>query len=291
MHMATRKRTSVSRPPTRGGSDASSIERATRAAFTDAASHLLERSKISEERYQRWQAIADRRGRKVEASSLSDDERRAHADWQELIGAMGRRYENASLANFSLYDPQRQLAAIERLANFIQHAHDFVNAGRSLVLWGEVGTGKDHLMAAAVREAVFTHFLQVRFVYGLKLYAEMREAIRRQQSEASVLVKYQTAPVLVISDPIPPTGGLSDYNVGTLLRLVHERYVEGRPTWLTINAPTFDAPHKGQSDDERKDSRVTEGLLSAPVFDRLCDGAVKIACQWDSYRQREWRDR
>lgn len=256
-----------------------------------AAEYLLGQAKISEERYERWKAIAEKRGRKIEAASLSDDDRRAHADWAELVGAMGQRYAHATLANFSLYDPARQRPAVERLANFVQHARDFVDAGRSLVLWGEVGTGKDHLMAAAVREAVFTHHLQVRFVYGLRVYEEMREAIRRQQSETSVLLKYQTAEVLVISDPIPPTGGLSDYNVGTLLRLVHDRYIQGRPTWLTVNVPSFEAPRAGQTDQERRDSRVTEGLLSAPVFDRLCDGAVKIACQWESYRQREWRDR
>lgn len=204
---------------------------------------------------------------------------------------MGQRYAHASLANFKLYDPQRQRPATERLANFIEHLRDFVDAGRGLVLWGEVGTGKDHLLAVAIREAVFQHHLRVQFVYGRKLYLEMRDAIKHQRSEAGVLAKYSQAEILAISDPLKSAGSLGDYNVETLLNLVADRYVDGRPTWLTINVPSFDAPHKDQTPEERRDSLVTEGLLSAPVFDRLCDGAVRIPCQWESYRQLDWEDR
>jgi hypothetical protein len=52
--------------------------------------------------------------------------------------------------------------------------------------------------------------------------------------------------------------------------LVHARYIRGVPTICTVNV----------NDDAEADER-----FSVPTWDRLCDGAWKIRCAWESYRK------
>ena len=76
--------------------------------------------------------------------------------------------------------------------------------------------------------------------------------------------------VLVLDDPLPPNGRLSDYQSAMLYRVVDGRYRNLKPTFVSMNV----------SGPAEADAR-----LSAPVVDRLRHDALCLVCDWPSYRQ------
>ena len=75
--------------------------------------------------------------------------------------------------------------------------------------------------------------------------------------------------MLVLSDPVPPKGELSDYSESILYRIVDARYITMKPTWTTMNVAS------GEEADRR---------LGAPIVDRLRHGALCLSCDWPSFR-------
>lgn len=152
------------------------------------------------------------------------------------------------------------------VANFAEHQA----AGAGVVLSGPAGVGKDHLLCAMGVNVALYFGVSVSWTSGADLWASFRDAIGRDRSESYVLSPYQGAGVLVISDPVPPAGTLTEYQAGQLLRLVDWRYRYLRPTWVSLNV-------SGRKEaDER---------LGVAVADRLRDGALCLACNWPSYRR------
>lgn len=145
-----------------------------------------------------------------------------------------------------------------------------IGDGQNVILFGPVGTGKDHLLAHLLYAAADAGH-KCRWVNGLDLYGKWRDQIDGGENEARMVAGFVSPPVLAISDPIPPVGAPSAWNVGQLYRIIDARYRHLRPTWMTVNAASVD------------DANET---LSAPLFDRLRHGAALIHCYWPSYRQR-----
>jgi hypothetical protein len=76
---------------------------------------------------------------------------------------------------------------------------------------------------------------------------------------------------LAISDPIPPVGEPTAWNLGQLYRLLDRRYRDLKQTWVTLNALSIED---------------ADAKLSAPMFDRLREDAELFACFWPSFRER-----
>lgn len=137
----------------------------------------------------------------------------------------------------------------------------------NLVLFGPCGTGKDHLAYAAVRKAVIQHGSSVRWVNGQDWFGEVRDAIDEDTSERATIRAMVAPDLLIISDPLPPFGNLTQHQATMLYRVINARC---KPTVATINV----------ANDDEADER-----LGVATWDRLCDGAVKICCKWQSYRR------
>lgn len=190
--------------------------------------------------------------------------------WREIITTFGRRYENASLGNFDVYD-DKQAAVIGALKHFGERLQSHAELGDGLVLYGPSGTGKDHLLAALMRHAIFHHDMRVEWVDGMVLYGMMRDAIGKDEPEERVLRRFINAKILAVSDPVPPTGALTDFQASTLFRIIDARYRDCRPTWVTINVANGDE---------------AAGRMGVQVVDRLKHGATVLHCNWTSYRAR-----
>jgi DNA replication protein DnaC len=186
---------------------------------------------------------------------------------------VGRRYARCSFDNFAT-GPKESVKKTEALAACVEYASNFrqhFDAGRSLILVGPKGTGKDHLMTATIRR-IATNFGRpgkVMFRDGLKLFGEFRAAFGTAQTEQSIVDKYIAPALLAISDPLPPRGTLSEHEQRMALRIIDGRYRESRPLALTINAVN---------------RQEISDRLGVQACDRIFDCAIVVRCVWESYR-------
>ena len=188
---------------------------------------------------------------------------------------LGKRYEACSFDNFKVDRSAKsgplvaERDALEAVKAFAADMPARLKSGGGIVLFGEPGTGKDHLLAALMYWAILKHGYHAEWVNGLDLYAEMRERIHDGDSEESLIRRYQKPLILTISDPLPPRGEITRYNSETLYRIVDRRYRDMKSTWATMNV---------SGGDEAND-RMAQSLV-----DRLKHGSLCIHFDWESKR-------
>lgn len=93
---------------------------------------------------------------------------------------------------------------------------------RGFVLEGLPGRGKTHLLVGVVRELVFRHGVEVRFVEFTHLLAEMREAIDRGDHTGPQLSRMVDVPVLAIDEL--GKGRLTEWELTVLDEIVTRAY-------------------------------------------------------------------
>jgi DNA replication protein DnaC len=166
-----------------------------------------------------------------------------------------------------------QQAVLSLLQSFVDDLPAVVRGGSGLFLYGPVGTGKDHLLAAAMLEAV-AHGFAVAWTNGLDIFANARDAISEDTGEAKIFERLTVPTVLAISDPVPPVGDVTAFQRSLLLRVIDHRYRSGKATWVTMNVA---------------DRAEAERRLGVQLIDRLTDGALCLVCNWPSFRlTRRW---
>jgi DNA replication protein DnaC len=141
-----------------------------------------------------------------------------HQGWNQL----GKRYspELAALEKFRVYDPSgRQAAALARVRDFIGNMESTLRETRGLVLYGAVGTGKNHLLAAALYR-VASAGISAAWVSGQQVFQRIRDSMDSHQSEEAILEFWLRPTVLGITDPVTPRGDISDWDSRVLARLL-----------------------------------------------------------------------
>lgn len=221
------------------------------------------------ERAKPTEAELDAMERRVDAERAAELRYRQQNAWRSLVASRGERYADCRLANYQA-TTDAQKTALERVRGFCESMPDYYRDGRGIVFYGPAGTGKDHLMTAALRYAVLKHGYEPLWVNGMDLYGSFRDAIGSDRDEFSMLAKYIDADILAISDPLPPFGTLTDFQASMLFRVVDGRYARLRPTWATMNV---------------KDGKEGSERLGAQILDRLKHGALAIDCNWPSFRR------
>jgi DNA replication protein DnaC len=192
------------------------------------------------------------------------------SEWGSLASDVGRRYADCTLDNFQADTGPQQLA-LEAVRGYVAQLGANVNAGRSALLLGPPGTGKDHLATAVMRSAVLDHGMTAMWTDGAEFYGGNRDNIDSAKSEAALLARYKTPTMLVLSDPVPPLGKVdSSFQLSMLFRVIDRRYRDMKPTIITLNVATKDE---------------AERRLSPNIIDRLGHGALIVNCNWPSYRR------
>lgn len=183
--------------------------------------------------------------------------------------SVGKRYADCTLDNYTVtcHAQEKALAALrEYAANIVDH----VDSGRGVVLFGPAGSGKDHLLVALGKEAIPAGLI-VSWRNGRDLAGEFRDAARSDAfSERHLLEELEEPEILILSDPIPPAGGLTAFQADVMFRLVDARYRAMRPIWATLNVTGGD----------EADSR-----MGTQIVDRLKHDALAIFCDWPSHRK------
>jgi DNA replication protein DnaC len=161
--------------------------------------------------------------------------------------------ERAALDKFRVYDPSgRQAAALASVRDFIANMETVLRETHGLVLYGAVGTGKDHLLAATLYH-VAAAGIPAAWISGEQIFQRIRDSMDSGQREETILEFWLRPTVLGISDPVTPNGALSEWDARVLGGLLDRRYRALRPTWLTMNA---------------KDEADAKGKLTPVIWDR-----------------------
>lgn len=190
---------------------------------------------------------------------------------RDLIAAVGRRYAACTLDTF---EPSTgpQTVALERLRAYAQAIEANIAAGLGVTLYGACGTGKDHLAVGLCRTAIEAGRRAV-WIDAETMFGDLRGTFRddAKRTEREVFRDLETVPLLAISDPIPQSGELTDYQSRAIRRIIGDRYANLRPTILTLNVASGEEARK---------------RLGEAVYDRVKGSSLAIHCNWPSYRQR-----
>lgn len=177
-----------------------------------------------------------------------------------LTRQLGELYSGCTVKGYEVYDP-KQKPALSIIREIGAGIEDFIEDRRGLVLYGSVGTGKDHLLAAlllhAARQGIAVGWANCRAFYGSK--------------DRALFAALNVPVVLGLSDPAPVAGELPPWHVEDLKAVVDERYRRRKRTWVTINC---------------EDAADAERRLSSPVWDRLQERARLVPMFWPSFRER-----
>lgn len=200
------------------------------------------------------------------------ENQRKHAiscQMNDLARDAGERYANCRIGNFKATTAY-QKKVVDTIVEYGKSIDQRKKNREGLVLFGPVGTGKDHL-AFALGLHCASAGCTVRWVSGQSWFGSIRDAMGDNgPSEESIIYSFARSDIVILSDPLPPIGDLTQHQATMLYRAVEERYADGKLTITTVNV----------ADDDEADRR-----MGAPTWDRLCHNAWKIHCRWPSYRK------
>lgn len=188
---------------------------------------------------------------------------------REFLDSVGELHKVCRLQNFECKS-QEQRKALDALKEYGDTLPERLESAEGLILYGPVGTGKDHLAVSLGGIAVERFDRSVRLVNAQEWFGDIRDAMDSKRDERLLIGELARPDVLIVSDPVPPTGPLTQHMATMLYRLVEKRDCRGKVTWMTLNV---------------KDDADADKQLGEPTWDRLCDRAWKIHCRWASHRK------
>ena len=120
------------------------------------------------------------------------------------------------------------------------------------------------------KEAIRRDVFSIRWVNGADMFGDARDLISDGGSEKDFVRRLVLPSVLYISDPVPPSGSITEFQASLLFRILDGRYSAGKPTIATVNVASR----------AELDTRI-----GSQNSDRLRDGALCVPCAWSSYRK------
>lgn len=216
------------------------------------------------------QAKVDARiaAQKAADEAAEAEKRRRHAAFLAREAGGGRCHEY----RFDTYKvaTDHQTKVFQLVREWAETLPERIANCESLVLYGACGTGKDHLAFAAARLGILKYGVTVTWRNGRNLAADFRDGINEGESETDKIRELRADNLLVLSDPLPVSGKLTDFQVDVLYRVLDARYAANRPMIVTLNA----------IDESDADKR-----LGPPLWDRIQDRAWIAHCNWPSHRK------
>ena len=184
-------------------------------------------------------AERERQQQQREAERLDFERRQVAERRRDFVLQFGQRYAGCRLDNFEVTCGEQQ-KVVDAIREYGKTFGQHFRKGEGVVLFGPPGTGKDHL-AAGLAIGIYDAYPcrareTIRFKTGLDLYQDVRDTMKgHNTTEWEVMQPIVDASLLILSDPLPPRGPLTDWQAGVLLQVIDARYRSKSPTIVTLN--------------------------------------------------------
>ncbi|HDZ1150228.1 TPA: ATP-binding protein [Klebsiella pneumoniae] len=194
--------------------------------------------------------------RALRVSSLLDD------------AGITRRFGDCEFDNYLEINQEasRNLAACKRYAN---NWPAVLEAGKSLVLTGSCGTGKNHLAVSLAKNIIRNHLASVELTDVMRLTRAVKSTWRHNAdtTEEGVLDHYASLDLLIIDEVGVQFGSPTEMTI--LHEVINARYESVLPTILISNLPR----------------EQLKEFISDRIFDRVTDGGRNyLVFNWTSFR-------
>lgn len=195
-----------------------------------------------------------------------------------LIGSgITPRFRAATLQSYETSGDQQMAKALARCRDFAEKFPEHYEAGRSLLLVGNVGTGKTHLGSAIAQQVIREHGAQAVIVSAAQIIRVAKGAMARnaQYTERDVIEELVGFDLLVI-DEVGAQGG-TEYERGLLHEVIDQRYQQVLPTVLISNlSADATAAQPGEL--------TLQDFIGERALDRLRQGGRAVRFTWGSAR-------
>lgn len=155
---------------------------------------------------------------------------------------------------------------------------------RGLVLYGDVGRGKTHLIVAIARELVFRYGCTARFVEFSHLVADLKGGFDRKEGPAARMEELVAADLLIIDEL--GKGRNTEWEGTVLDELVSRRYNAVRPILATTNFPPTPPSGRATGDLTTGELPSLVDRVGPRVFSRLRETTDFVSVVGEDFRAR-----
>lgn len=153
-----------------------------------------------------------------------------------LASGIPPRFRESTLASYrATTKPSQQIVALRQCREYAEGFEQHWKVGRSMMLLGEVGTGKTHLGCAVAQYVIREHGAFARYTSALAIIRDIKATFGKasEVSEHQVYDSLQKPDLLVI-DEIGVQHG-SDFERQVLFEVINSRYERLQPTIAISN--------------------------------------------------------
>lgn len=171
--------------------------------------------------------------------------------------------------------------ALEKCQGYANDFGQHYQAGRNLLLTGNIGTGKTHLACSIVRQVIGLNAVAV-ITTAAEIIRVFKRSMARDSgyAEGDVIDELASFDLLVV-DELGAQAGTA-YELAVLHEVIDRRYQLVRPSVLISNLPAT-----SKQDAEGKTTPSLEQYIGARALDRLREnGALLAGFTWASARGR-----
>lgn len=192
------------------------------------------------------------------------------------------RYAQASFDTFKRHDA----ASTAAYAMAFKYLQDYKPGqdNRGLILHGDVGRGKTHLMIALLRELIFRYGVSVRFVEFSHLLADLKMSFDRRSGSSGLLEPLSRVTVLAIDEM--GKGRNTEFEGTVLDELISRRYNAAATVIATTNYEPGQATHRPAPNLAAAQKRPhLIDRVGDRVYSRLRESCLFIPVRGDDYRE------
>lgn len=193
--------------------------------------------------------------------------------WMKILSdKVGIAYTDRSFDNFEVYDDDQE-RVLHELREFQREVFENVMSGRGLILFGNKGVGKDHLLSALMFDALRRYGIRAWYRNGREFF-EQCAADRKRKFNPQDLSMLNTkffcnVRLLVISDLTIEKEPLGYWEKNDLYTVVEYRRKMNLPTWYSFNV-------QGASE--------AEECYGGQIMERMTTNALILYCGWQRWQ-------